>query len=217
MAVSVNAPDTLQVDAYEGETTQGQALLGQLSALDSAGADLTYLLISQPAHGVVTVKENGDFTYYPDSGFNGADRFQFVALQVIRAAPNSARARSTLPCESAPLLDLEWGYTTMNTSLSGQFKKAEDPDGDPIAWKLEASPAHGTVQVDAGELIDMLPMKTISGTTVFAYRLKMDVADVRRAICWSLSGRRQIEFRNRFTFMPHPAAPIRAFSHPRTI
>ena len=49
---------------------------------------------------------------------------------------------------------------------SGQFKKAEDPDGDPIAWKLEASPAHGTVQVDAGELIDMLPMKTISGTTV---------------------------------------------------
>ena len=81
MAVSVNAPDTLQVDAYEGETTQGQALLGQLSALDSGGADLTYLLISQPAHGVVTVKENGRFTYYPDSGFNGADRFQFFALQ----------------------------------------------------------------------------------------------------------------------------------------
>ena len=81
MAVSVNAPDTLRVDAYEGETTQGQALLGQLSALDSSGADLTYLLISQPVHGVITVKENGSFTYYPDSGFSGVDRFQFAVLQ----------------------------------------------------------------------------------------------------------------------------------------
>ncbi|WP_145475541.1 Ig-like domain-containing protein, partial [Staphylococcus hominis] len=32
---------------------------------------------------------------------------------------------------------------------SGQFTKAEDPDGDPIAWKLEAPPAQGTVHVDA--------------------------------------------------------------------
>ena len=163
---------------------------------------------------MVTVKENGALPTIP------------TAALTVRTASSSAPAGDTggakfgqgtidvTPVNLAPLLDLEWGYTTMNTS--GQFK-AEDPDGDPIAWKLEASPAHGTVQVDAGELIDMLPMKTISGTTVFAYRLKMDVADVRRAICWSLSGRRQIEFRNRFTFMPHPAAPIRAFSHPRTI
>lgn len=150
MAVSVNAPDTLRVDAYEGETTQGQALLGQLSARDSSGADLTYLLISQPAHGVITLKENGSFTYYPDSGFSGEDRFQFAVLQADTGGAKFGQGTiDVTPVNAAPLLDLEWGYTTMNTSLSGQFKKAEDPDGDPIAWKLEAPPAQGTVQVDA--------------------------------------------------------------------
>lgn len=216
MAVSVNAPDTLQVDAYEGETTQGKALLGQLSARDSSGADLTYLLIFQPAHGVITVKENGSFTYYPDSGFSGADRFQFAVLQADTGGAIFGQGMiDVTPVNAAPLLDLEWGYTTMNTSLSGQFKKAEDPDGDPIAWKLEASPAHGTVQVDAGGTYRYAPYEDYLGYDRFRVSAE-DGRGGRKAICWSLSGRRQIEFQNRFTLMPHPAAPIRAFSHPRT-
>lgn len=164
MSVSVNAPDTLQVDAYEGETTQGNALLGQLSASDSSSASLTYRLVSQPAHGVITIKENGSFTYYPDSGFSGVDRFKFAALHADSGGAKFGQGTiNVTPVNAAPLLDLEWGYTTTNTSLSGQLTKAEDPDGDTISWKLESPPVQGTVQVDAEGTYRYAPNKDYLG------------------------------------------------------
>jgi hypothetical protein len=48
---------------------------GTVVAHDVDGDDLTYTLVENPAHGVVTMGEDGHYVYTPSSGFAGDDVF----------------------------------------------------------------------------------------------------------------------------------------------
>jgi Big-like domain-containing protein/Calx-beta domain-containing protein/hemolysin type calcium-binding protein len=46
---------------------------------DADGDELIAVLVEGPAHGTLTLKPDGSFTYVPDAGFNGSDTFVYKA------------------------------------------------------------------------------------------------------------------------------------------
>ena len=65
---------------------------------DADGTTLVAELVTQPAHGAVTLAPNGDFSYVPDAGFVGQDSFTYRASD---GALVSAAATVTIVVESA--------------------------------------------------------------------------------------------------------------------
>ena len=59
-------------------TISGPGLLGNDSDAD-AGAALTALLVSGPAHGTLVLNADGSFTYTPGANFHGSDGFVYRA------------------------------------------------------------------------------------------------------------------------------------------
>ncbi len=52
---------------------------GQLTATDSDGDALKYIIVNPPKHGTVVLHNNGCFTYTPDRGYQGGDTFSYKA------------------------------------------------------------------------------------------------------------------------------------------
>ncbi len=63
------------------ETQKGIAVYGQMHAADPEGDPLTFLVVSYPKKGRVTVTNDatGEFRYVPGAGKTGRDRFTYVA------------------------------------------------------------------------------------------------------------------------------------------
>ncbi len=73
---------TAQNDAYT--VAAGQTLTvaaGGILSNDSlgAGSNLTAVLLSGPAHGILTLTNSGGFSYTPTNGFTGVDSFTYLA------------------------------------------------------------------------------------------------------------------------------------------
>jgi hypothetical protein len=60
-------------------TGEGTQLSGTLTAQDSLGRSLTFSLLGSPSHGSASVSNAGAFSYTPNSGYVGIDRFTFLA------------------------------------------------------------------------------------------------------------------------------------------
>ncbi len=78
-----NAPPEPGVDEYQltsGETLQVDApgVLGNDHDPDSE--QLTAVLVARPDHGELTLNADGSFTYTPEAGYVGADKFTYAAV-----------------------------------------------------------------------------------------------------------------------------------------
>ncbi len=96
--VSVIAPPVASGGAVS--TAEGQTVTGQLSATGSSGQTLTYVLVTEPGHGTVTLgASTGVFTYTPAAGFSGTDAFTFDAKD---SGGTSNTATETVSVNAAP-------------------------------------------------------------------------------------------------------------------
>jgi len=66
-------PDAVEVSAATSQNTPVS-----LKALDKSADNLTLDLVASPAHGSVTLSNDGTFTYYPEAGFTGTVTFTFT-------------------------------------------------------------------------------------------------------------------------------------------
>ena len=69
-----------EADLYV-ETAKNIAVYGKMHAADPEGDPLTYLILSYPSKGALTVTDaaSGEFRYTPQAGKTGEDRFTYVA------------------------------------------------------------------------------------------------------------------------------------------
>lgn len=77
-----------QYDAVEDEVLSISAALGLLENDSDAELDpLSTVLISQPAHGSVSLNAEGSFTYTPEANFAGPDSFSYRASDGDQTSP----------------------------------------------------------------------------------------------------------------------------------
>jgi len=134
-----SAPDAF---ALEAPAALGVAAPGVL-ANDSGPGRLTASLASIPAHGTVTLARDGGFTYVPDAGFVGQDRFEYRVSSAGSTGQNTAVTIDVTPPLSRPPTNVE----VVNVTGNHAVLRWEPPvaGATPTAYELTAGTTPGQV------------------------------------------------------------------------
>ena len=175
-----SAPAAVSVVVNDGVPTASNASFstpvdtsytGQLQASDpNTGQTLTYSIVSQPAHGKVTITDasTGAYTYTPNNGYTGSDIFTFKAndgYQDSNIATVSATVTETAPVAKSASYDV-----TINTAYSGQLQATASSSSSALTYAIVTQPAHGTLSLDAGTgAFVYIPNHDYVGTDSFTF------------------------------------------------
>ena len=105
---SVNDPPVAVDDTYTSiedtalDVAAGDGLLANDSDVD--GDSLSTVVKAEPAHGTVTVHDNGSFSYLPEAGYRGPDSFTYRARDVDGAMSPVATVSVTVATATATTL-----------------------------------------------------------------------------------------------------------------
>lgn len=164
---------------------------------DVDGDTLTAFLLTQPAHGTVSLLQNGNFTYTPTANYAGPDSFSY---QCRDGSTNSSPATVSIfvfAVNDAPVANDD-AYTiaedtllNVNGSPGRLSVLANDTDIDTSASNLRAiiltAPAHGTLSLGLNGLFTYTPADNYVGLDTFEYLandsdLNSELATVRITI-----------------------------------
>jgi VCBS repeat-containing protein len=164
---------------------------------DIDGEALAAILVSGPAHGMLTLNSDGTFNYVPQTGFSGDDTFRYqdfdgkansnvatVTLHVpagTQQAPPPTEnpppvetpppAQNQPPTASNDVFTTPAGTTLNVAAASGLLANDSDPEGAALTASLFADPLHGTVSVQPDGSFSYTPSDGYSGTDAFLYRV----------------------------------------------
>ena len=143
-------------DSYT--TTQDTALVVAAPGVlandtDPNGDALTAVLVTNPAHGTLTLNADGSFTYTPTGGYTGPDSFIYRA----RDASNNLerehqRGADVVALPGTPVAAADAYSTnedaTLTVDAAGVLANDTDTDG-PLTAVLVTGPSHGTLTLNA--------------------------------------------------------------------
>jgi hypothetical protein len=159
------APTTSNVSASTKEdTSQSVTLVGS----DANSDPLTYSMVSQPAHGTVSIS-GSSATYTPSADFNGTDSFTYKANDGALNSNTATVNLSITAVNDAPVANPATASVTAGVSkkitLSGT-----DVDSKTLTASISTQPQHGSVSVN-GLIATYTANANHSGTDTFAYTL----------------------------------------------
>ncbi len=133
----VNDPPT--ADDATITVTENTPYTGQLTAMDPEKSSLAYSKVSDPEKGTVTIENNGEFTYTPDSNATETDQFTFRvndgSLHSNAATVTVTLTAAALPPESASMFFVAAADNPMSGTLA-----ATHPDNLPITFSIVTDP-----------------------------------------------------------------------------
>ena len=131
-------------ESLERFTTRNSTVALQLSAVDPDGDTLVYRPAT-PSFGDLNAMEGGgagEYVYSPDIGFEGTDRFTYVAgdgAATSNTATVTIRVANRAPVAQGATVEVTSGEV-LRTTLVGR-----DPDGDPLSFRITVAPSSGQV------------------------------------------------------------------------
>jgi VCBS repeat-containing protein len=141
---------------------------------DGDGESLTALLIDTTTNGVLTLTNNGGFTYLPNTNFNGTDHFTY---RVSDGVSTSALAIVTLTVQAVNDLPVAAGESyivaedsVLTISVPGVLSNDNDQDGDALRALLVNGVANGTLSLNTNGSFVYTPNLNYAGTDSFTYR-----------------------------------------------
>jgi VCBS repeat-containing protein len=154
-------------------STPAPGLLG--NDTDIEGDALAAILVSDVAHGALSLNTDGSFTYTPAAAYSGTDSFTYkvndgtvdsniVTVSLTISASNAA------PVASGNSYTVTSG-TTLNIASPGVLANDSDPDGNTITAVLASSASHGTVSLNANGSFNYTPTAGYTGSDSFDYKV----------------------------------------------
>jgi len=114
-----------------------------LSGSDLDGDALSYQIVDQPAHGVLSgVAPN--LSYTPNENFNGADSFTFKVNDGLADSVPASVNINVLPVNDAPLARVQ-NLSTNEDAAFNIVLSGSDIDGDTLSYRLTTQPASGVL------------------------------------------------------------------------
>jgi VCBS repeat-containing protein len=168
-------------DSYS--TSAGQALTVPVADgllkndTDADNNPLTAKIVTQPTNGTLTLNANGSFSYTPNAGFTGTDRFTYVANDGkadSTAATATIAVNAVVPANRAPVAVNDTYTTTAGQALTvpvatGLLRNDTDADSDPLTAKIVTQPTNGTLTPNANGSFSYTPNAGFTGTDRFTY------------------------------------------------
>jgi Bacterial Ig domain len=147
------------------------------------GAGARAELVSGAAHGLLTLNNDGSYTYQPAVNFNGPDSFSYRIVDAQGRISNTSTVRlSIASVNDAPVL-----FDTELTSIGGQpttldpLANASDVEGDLLTPRIVQVPAHGTLSIGADGQFSYTANPGYVGADGFSYVVNDGQADSRIA------------------------------------
>ena len=173
-------PPTAANDSYS--VTKNQPLAVNAPGVlandsDQTGGTLTAQLVSPAAHGTVTLRSDGSFTYVPRADFLGTDRFTYQGID--RALSTNIATVSlnvTGPDDAPTSADDSYSIANQGTSPAlvvaapGVLANDADPNGQAITAALVAPPTHGSLTFQTDGSFVYFPAANFFGTDTFTYQ-----------------------------------------------
>ena len=171
VAISFPAAPVANGDSYatDEDTTLAVPAPGVLdNDTDSDDDPLTATDASDPAHGTLTLDEDGSFTYEPDPQYSGPDSFSYRASDGDLESAPATVAITVEAVDDGPVCDGVTATTAEDTGVD-VAPDCADADSASLSYAVVDPPAHGTASVVAGQL-RYVPAPEFSGQDEFTYR-----------------------------------------------
>ncbi|WP_336784731.1 Ig-like domain-containing protein [Paenibacillus sp. MMO-177] len=155
----------------EAAVDQETVLKGVLSGTDPDGDDLTFIPISEPAHGLLSINAStGAFTYTPEADYIGKDSFTYaVSDGTITSAPATVTI-TVNPANHAPTAIDASGVTKKGKALKGTLSGTDKDAGTTLSFAIATKPEHGEVKIDASTgAYKYKPAAGFTGTDSFTF------------------------------------------------
>jgi RHS repeat-associated protein len=150
-------------------STLGNPAQGVLKgAADGDGDPLQALLVSQPAHGHVTLLADGTFSYTFTTSFVGIDTFTYQATDGrLTSAPATVTINVT---DSPPTAQDVSVQVQPGSTVQGSLQIADSDDPSAVIAVLDSFPAHGTLSAFGPEgTFEYTPAEGFAGFDSFTY------------------------------------------------
>ena len=145
-----------------------------------AGQVLSFMSITTPLHGALTMQTNGNFRYTPAISFVGRDSFRYKVCD--NGSPvlcDTATVYITVanpivtPTNIAPIANPDNPVTIKNIAITIPVKVNDyDPNGDPLSMPtITVAPTCGTATVNNSGTIGFVPNTGFVGTCTFIYQV----------------------------------------------
>jgi len=157
---------------------------------ETPSANMTYTIVSGPAHGTLTAGgTNGSFVYAPAANYNGPDSFSYQATDTgdpagctgpapACAAPKTSTTQTVsltvIPVNDPPVATN--GTATTNEDTPGtvdltQFASDLETPSGSLTYTIVSAPAHGALSGGSGGIFTYTPATHYNGTDSFTYNV----------------------------------------------
>jgi uncharacterized protein YjiK len=137
--------------AQSPTTEEDTAMALTLTGIDPDGDALTYTVLTQPVHGILSGTAPG-LTYTPEADWHGADSVDFMVQDASGASLPATVTLIVTPVNDPPVPAAQSLATDEDTALPLVIA-ATDIDGDALTFAITSPPAHGTLSGTAPDLI----------------------------------------------------------------
>jgi hypothetical protein len=168
---AIGQPPVSTPDNYT--TRRNTAVSGNVLDNDSDpdGDPLTARRITSPANGSLVFNSDGSFTYTPNSGFSGTDRFTYVANDGIQDGPETV---VFIRVDAEPVTNPDTFSTAPDVLLTvpapGVLANDTDPELDPLTAELMSTTTNGVLTFNPDGSFDYQPNLGFVGIDSFVYR-----------------------------------------------
>jgi VCBS repeat-containing protein len=173
---SVNDPPAAIPDTFtteEDSPLNTSLLTGVLkNDTDVENDPLTASLISSVAHGSLTFRPDGSFTYAPQANFNGQDSFTYTVSDGLLGSNTTTVTLIVNPVNDAPVASPENFLTRTLYHIGPPGLLSNDVDIDPgetLSAVLVKPPEHGVLTLNANGSFDYQPNPQFNGVDRFMY------------------------------------------------
>ena len=141
---------------------------------DVDGDALTATLENGVTHGTLSLKNDGSFSYTPDTGFTGTDVFTYLASDGELTSSSAEVTIAVSEVNYAPTAYADAYTTNEDTALivavPGVLGNDADADGDALSAVLTTVPNHGALVLNADGSFTYTPALDYAGADAFSYR-----------------------------------------------
>ena len=142
---------------------------------------LTATLVTEPAHGSVTVQADGSLRYEPAPDYFGSDSFTYIASDGHEASGPATVHLDVLPVNDLPVTAEDFflalpGRTLNVPSHQGVLANDSDVEGSELSAVLADAPEHGNLTLATDGSFTYLPRAGFEGEDRFVYQAS-DAAD----------------------------------------
>ena len=177
LSINVSPMNDAPVAAPDSYTTsEDDTLLVMLAGegvlandADADGDSMSATVLSDVAHGELSLAVGGTFAYTPDANFNGLDSFNYTVSDGKGGIDTETASITVSPVNDAPTasghsLEVTKGTTHTITLVGDDLETPGD-----LTYDLIDGPAHGTLSDKAGDVVDYTPTPGYTGPDSFTF------------------------------------------------